>query len=409
MKSGKLQKKTSKRSQFITFYFIVGSIILLIFFILYTNMLLRDIRKDVQVVPDLYAKFLSLPSDVNLEHFLFQYFMEEIIPRIDYPIILVDSLNTPFAWENIDVEAKEYEELDERQKKILISLLKKMEAQGGMIPLRFNKDDPKVHSWVYYGDSHTLTQLKFMPYIDMSLIVIFLLLGIYGIIILKKGERNIIWVGLAKETAHQFGTPLSSLRGWIDIMEMKLQEKGDDSDLISMLENMKGDVDRLSKIASRFGKVGSVIKCDNCSLHDIIANTIEHFKHRLPSSSKKIDIKFISEIQDLKIEIDSDLITWTLENLIRNAIDAMQQKGGTITIIAFKKKNKTHIHVSDEGVGMPKSSFKKIFTPGTTSKERGWGLGLSLARRIIEEYHKGKIHVLESEIGKGTTFEIVLK
>ena len=409
MKFGKLQKKTSRRNRFVTGYFVIGSIILLIFFILYTNMLLRDIRKDVQVVPDLYSKFLGLPADVNLEHFLFQYFMEEIIPRIDYPIILADSLKTPFSWENIDIEQKEFKDLDERQQKILTSMVKKMEAQGSMIPLKFNRDDPKIYGWVYFGDSHTLTQLKMMPYIDMGLIVVFLLLGIYGIIIIKKGERNIIWVGLAKETAHQFGTPLSSLRGWIDIMEMKLQENGDDTEMIAMLENMKGDVSRLSKIASRFGKVGSVIICQGCSLHDIITATIEHFKHRLPTESKKIEIKYISEIKDLKIEIDADLITWTLENLIKNAIDAMQNKDGTITVKAFSQKGKTYIHVSDQGVGMPKSLFKKIFIPGTTSKERGWGLGLSLAKRIIEEYHKGKIRVLESEVGKGTTFEIVLR
>lgn len=409
MKSGKLQKKTSKRTQFVTFYFIIGSIILLIFFILYTNMLLRDIRKDVKIVPDLYSKFLGLPADVNLEDFLFQYFMEEIIPRIDYPIVLADSLKIPFSWENIEIENREFKDLNEKDQEELLSLVRKMENRGRMIPLRFNRDDPQIHGWVFYGDSHTLKQLKLMPYIDMTLIVIFLLLGIYGIIVLKKGERNIIWVGLAKETAHQFGTPLSSLRGWIDIMEMKLQEKGEDEELLSMLENMKGDVNRLSKIASRFGKVGSVIKCSNCSLHEIIAHTIEHFKHRLPSASRKIEIRFYSEIQDLKIDLDPDLITWTLENLIKNAIDAMQNKGGLITVKAFPKNGKTYIHISDEGLGIPKSAFKKIFIPGTTSKERGWGLGLSLAKRIIEEYHKGKIRVLESEIGKGTTFEIVLK
>jgi Histidine kinase-, DNA gyrase B-, and HSP90-like ATPase len=409
MKSGTLQKKTSRRNQFVTGYFIVGSIILLIFFILYSNMLLRDIRKDVEVVPDLYSKFLGLPADVNLEHFLFQYFMEEIIPRIDYPIILVDSLKTPFSWENIDIEQKEFDELDERQQKILTSMVHKMESQGGMIPLKFNRDDPKIHSWVYYGDSVTLTRLKLMPYIDMALIVVFLLLGIYGVISIKKSERDIIWVGLAKETAHQFGTPLSSLRGWIDIMEMKLQETGDDAEMTSMLENMKGDVDRLSKIASRFGKVGSVISCQGCSLHHIIEETIEHFKHRLPTGSQKIEIKFISEIEDQKIEIDADLITWTLENLIKNAIDAMQNKSGIITVKAFSQKGKTFVRVTDQGVGIQKSLFKKIFIPGATSKERGWGLGLSLAKRIIEEYHKGKIRVFESEVGKGTTFEFVLK
>ena len=409
MKSGKLLRKTSNHNRFVTGYFIVGSIILLIFFILYTNMLLHDIRRDVQVVPDLYSKFLGLPDDVNLERFIFQYFMEEIIPRIDYPIILTDSLKIPFSWVNIEIEPKEFEDLDDRQQKILISMLKKMEAQGGMIPLQFNRDDPQIHSWVYFGDSRTLTQLKMMPYIDMILIVVFLLLGIYGIFIIKKGERNIIWVGLAKETAHQFGTPLSSLRGWIDILEIKLQENNHSQELVPMLENMKVDVERLSKIASRFGKVGSVIACQDCLLHDIIKATVEHFRHRLPVESKRIEIRFESGIENMKFKIDADLITWTLENLIKNAIDAMQDKGGTITVKAFVQKGKTYIQVKDEGVGMPKSLFKKIFIPGTTSKERGWGLGLSLAKRIIEEYHKGKIRVLESEVGKGTTFEIVLK
>jgi len=372
-------------------------------------MLLRDIRKDVKIVPDLYSKFLGLPADVNLEDFLFQYFMDEIIPRIDYPIILADSLKTPFSWENIDIENREFKDLNEKDKEELLALVRKMENRGRMIPLRINRNDPQIHGWVFYGDSHTLTQLKLMPYVDMTLIAIFLLLGIYGIIILKKGERNIIWVGLAKETAHQFGTPLSSLRGWIEIMEMKLQIKNDDAELFSILENMKDDVNRLSKIASRFGKVGSVIKYSNCSLHEIISTTIEHFQHRLPTASKKIEIQFFSEIQKLQIDLDPDLITWTLENLIKNAIDAMQNKGGLITVKAFQKKSKTYIHISDEGMGISKSAFKKIFVPGTTSKERGWGLGLSLAKRIIEEYHNGKIRVLESEIGKGTTFEIVLK
>jgi two-component sensor histidine kinase len=408
MKSGKMQRKTSRNNQFITVYFILGCVLLLIFFIIYTNKLLQDIRQDVQIVPDLYAKFLGIPADVNLEHFLFQYFMEEIIPRIDYPIILVDSLKTPFAWENIEIEKKQFRDLESRQQKQLLSLLKRMEAQGGVIPLRFHREDPKIHSWVYYGDSNTLRQLKMMPYVDMGVIIIFLLLGIYGIFLLKKSERNIIWIGLAKETAHQFGTPLSSLQGWINMIESKLQEKENDKELMNMLEYMKGDVERLSKIASRFGKVGSVIKCKNCSLHEIISSTVDHFKHLLPQESKKITLDFESEIKDLELALDADLITWTMENLIKNAIDAMQQKGGSIKIKAFQKRGKTFIHVSDEGIGIPKSSYKKIFLPGITSKTRGWGLGLSFTKRIIEEYHKGKIHVLHSEVGKGTTFEIIL-
>ncbi len=408
MKSGKLPRKTSRRNQFVTFYFIVGSMMLLVFFILYSNMLLRDIRKDVEIVPDLYSKFLGLPADVNLEHFLFQYFMEEIIPNIDYPIILTDSLKTPFSWENIDIEQnKEYSELDERQQKILLNMLNKMEANNMVIPLKFNKDDEKIYSYVYYGDSETMTRLKMMPYIDMTLIIVFVLLGIYGIFTLKKREKDLLWVGLAKETAHQFGTPLSSLGGWLDVMESKLQDK-DDVEKLEMLSYMKNDLKRLSKIASRFGKVGSVIKHQNCNLHDLIEETVLQFQRRLPTESHKIDLIFDSNIKGKQLKIDSDLITWTLENLIKNALDAMQNKSGKITVKAFEKNEKIYIHISDEGIGLAKSMYKKIFLPGTTSKARGWGLGLSLAHRIIEEYHHGKIRVLQSEVGKGTTLEVVL-
>ena len=408
MKSGILQKKTSRRNRFLKIYFVVGSLLILMFFIIYTNIVLTNIRKDVQLVPDLYSKFLSLPASVNLERFLFQYFMEEIIPGIDYPIILVDSLKIPFSWENIDIEKKRFSELDSKQQKILLKMVRKMEAQKNVIPLKFNVEDEKVHSFVYFGDSKTLIELKLMPYIGMGLFLIFLLLGIYGIITLKKNERDIIWVGLAKETAHQFGTPLSSLGGWLNILSLKLQEKKDDPKMQEILQCMNADVDRLNKIASRFGKVGSILIHQKTNLHDTILETVELFKRRLPSIAKKLTIKFESEIKGKEIKIDPDLIKWTLENIIKNSIDAMQNNAGRIEITAFSANRKTYIHIKDEGVGMQKSMYKRIFVPGTTSKERGWGLGLSLAKRIIEEYHNGKIRVLESEINKGTTFEIML-
>jgi len=387
---------------------VVGSLLILMFFIIYTNIVLTNIRKDVQLVPDLYSKFLSLPASVNLERFLFQYFMEEIIPRIDYPIILVDSLKIPFSWENIKIEKKNFSELDLKQQKILLKMVKKMESQKNVIPLKFNVEDEKVHSFVYFGDSKTLIELKLMPYIGTGLFLVFLLLGIYGVIILKKNERDIIWVGLAKETAHQFGTPLSSLGGWLDILSLKLEEKKEYPKMQEILQYMNADIDRLNKIASRFGKVGSILIHQKTNLHDTIMETVELFKRRLPSISQKLTIKFESEIKGKEIKIDPDLIKWTLENIIKNSIDAMQKNAGRIEITAFSANRKTFIHIKDEGVGMQKSMYKRIFVPGTTSKERGWGLGLSLAKRIIEEYHNGKIRVLESEINKGTTFEIML-
>jgi hypothetical protein len=408
MKYGKLQKKASNRSRLLQIYFVVGSLLLIVFFVVYTNILLNNIKRDVQIVPDLYSRFVGLPANVNLEHFLFQYFMEEVLPGIDYPIILVDSLKIPFSWENIDIERKKFSELDPKQQKILLKMVKKMESQNSPIPLKFNQHDEKVYGYVYFGDSETIKRLKLMPYIEMILILIFVLLGVYGIYTIKRNERDILWVGLAKETAHQFGTPLSSLSGWLNILSMKIEEKGNDPEMLTMLNYMNVDIDRLNKIASRFGKVGSDIEHQKYNLHNIILDTIDHFKRRLPSISNKITIKFESKIEEKDIRIDPDLIKWTLENVIKNSIDAMQNKGGKITVKAFSLNNKIFIHIKDEGNGLPKAKFKKIFYPGITSKERGWGLGLSLAKRIVEEYHDGKIRVLKSELGKGTTFEIVL-
>ncbi|NQV18045.1 MAG: hypothetical protein HQ534_05830 [Armatimonadetes bacterium] len=408
MKSGILRKKTSRRNRFLKIYFVVGSLFILMFFIIYTNILLTNIRKDVQVVPDLYSKFIGLPDNVNMEQYLSQYVIEEIMPRVDYPTIFADSSNVPFSWENIGIENIQFSKLDIKQQKIIRKKMRKMAGQKHIIPLKYDLNSDEVMAYFYYGETRAIQMLKMMPYIEISLIIIFVFLGIYGVIILKKNERDIIWVGLAKETAHQFGTPLSSLGGWLNILSLKLQEKKDDPKMQEILQCMNADIDRLNKIASRFGKVGSILIHQKTNLHDTILETVELFKKRLPSISKKITIKFESEIENKEIKIDPDLIKWTLENIIKNSIDAMQNNAGEIAITAFSLNRKAYIRIKDEGTGMQKSMYKQVFVPGITSKKRGWGLGLSLAKRIIEEYHNGKIRVLESEINKGTTFEIVL-
>lgn len=409
MKSGKWQKKQSDRRNFLLkIYFFGGSVILILVFLIYTNALSINIRKEVKIVPDLYSKFIGLPADVNLESFLFQYFMTEIFPEIDYPIILADSLKTPFSWENIDIEKKSFSQLEEKQQQQIYKLVRKFESRGAVIPLKLNMESDEVISYVYYGESKALIMLKAMPYIEFVIVIIFFAFGIYGLMRIKKTEKNLIWVGLAKETAHQFGTPLSSLIGWKDVLEMKFEGKKKNAEVLDILENMSSDIARLNKIASRFGKVGSIIERKPSNLHEIIQETIEYFRLRLPSQSQMIDLQYISRIEGLKIKIDPDLIKWTLENLIKNCIDALKNKEGFIKIEAFPNKNNIHIQITDNGKGIPKSMFKRIFEPGITTKERGWGLGLSLAKRIIEEYHKGIIRVQDSQMNIRTVIEIIL-
>jgi signal transduction histidine kinase len=407
MKFGILRKKArSNRNKFLKVYFISGSAIIILFFLFYTNTLLENIRNDIQVIPDLYSKFIGLPDNVNLEDFLSQYVITEIIPRIDYPIILTDSLKVPFSWENLSLEQKSFIDLELKDQNFLMKQMRKMEKRKSVIPLRINLESDKIHGYVYFGETKTMTQLKMMPYLELSLILLFVFLGIYGLLYVKRNERDLLWVGLAKETAHQFGTPISSLLGWIDVIKTRLDLN--DSETLEMLEFMQTDIKRLKKVASRFGKVGSTISKQPTDLHTIITKTVTYFNRKLPGGAKAINIEFNSEIQNKTVHIDVDLIQWTIENLFKNSIDAMQDRTGKIEVSATARNKKILLKFKDQGMGIPKNMFKKIFLPGISNKERGWGLGLSLAKRIIEEFHRGKIFVSDSKVGIGTTIDIIL-
>lgn len=404
----KLKKKNSNRRSILKFYYIFGTIFIVILFIIYTNILLKNVKQDVQVVPDLYSKFLGLPDDVDLEEFIFSYFMENIVPKVDYPIIITDSMKNPSSWDYTGIPKILYNDLSWEEQERLREMCKKMEAAGNMIKLRPYKDSPIITGYLFYGESDTVRKLKYMPYLELIIVMLFVIFGIYGFALVKKSDRDKLWVGLAKETAHQFGTPLSSLKAWNDFISMRIESKYKDAEMIEMIGDMNEDIDRLHKIASRFGKVGSSIVLKRIDLKEIIDETIAYFEKRIPNFSGKIELINKIEAEHLMVMADADLIKWTLENLIKNSIDALSKNSGKIEISAFKSKKYVHIQVSDTGKGMPKKMFKRIFRAGVTTKERGWGLGLSLAYRIVKEYHKGKIRVLNSEIGKGTTIEFML-
>lgn len=409
MKFGRwLKKKDYRDSIILNIYFALGSILVIALFLIYNNFLVKDLRKEVKIVPDLYSKFIGLPSDVDLESFLFQYFMSEIFPKIEYPIILADSLNLPFSWENIEVEKKSFYQLDPKDQKYLSKKINKYRARGSVIPLKYKIDSDQIMGYVYFGESASMVRLRIMPYVEFGVVAVFIFFGIFVLLRLKKVERNKIWVGLAKETAHQLGTPLTSIIGWKDLLELKLEKVDNSEDIQNILAEMEIDIERLRKIGSRFGKVGSVLKNHPSNLHSLILETIEYFRLRIPSQSKKIEIFFNSKIQNKMINLDPDLIKWTLENLMKNSIDAMQEKGGKIIVEAFAFDKMIIITFKDTGKGIHKSMWKQIFKPGITSKERGWGLGLSLARRIIQEYHKGTIKVLDSNLDVGTTIQITI-
>ncbi|GAA4463121.1 HAMP domain-containing sensor histidine kinase [Nemorincola caseinilytica] len=252
--------------------------------------------------------------------------------------------------------------------------------------------------YVYYGESFLLTQLRYFPYVQLAIIVLFLVVVLLALNAAHRSLQNQVWVGLSKETAHQMGTPLSSMEGWLELLR-------DDHNNIDAIAEMQNDLDRLKLVADRFGKVGSAPNLEEENLITRLHNMVAYMQKRSP---QKVRIALHTREDDVRVNISGPLFDWVMENLIRNALDALAGQGN-IDITVTNTPQQVWVDVQDTGKGIPAHQVKKVFTPGFTTKKRGWGLGLSLARRIITIYHHGSIFVKNSEVGKGTTFRIILR
>ncbi|WP_299097242.1 sensor histidine kinase [Winogradskyella sp.] len=256
----------------------------------------------------------------------------------------------------------------------------------------------EVYQTIYYGNSPLLKKIGFYPLALLLIIILFAAVVYFFYRSTKSAEQNKLWTGMAKETAHQIGTPLSSLVGWTEI----LKTENINPEYITEIEK---DIDRLQTITDRFSKIGSAPTLETLDLVEVTTSSYEYLKSR---SSKLINFEIELPTNEIPVKLNAQLFSWTIENLVKNAIDAMKGKGDLKLNISQIEKQ-VFVNITDTGKGIPKQLFSKIFEPGYTTKKRGWGLGLSLAKRIIEDYHKGKIKVIESEIGKGTTIQIALK
>jgi len=279
----------------------------------------------------------------------------------------------------------------------LINKVKEFKKKHEPIIVEINKD-PLIINKYYYGDSTLLKQVKYYPYIQLLIVTLFIFILVYSLSIRNKSTQNQVWAGMAKETAHQLGTPLSSLQGWVEML------KETDADKSITIE-MEKDVDRLKLISDRFGKIGSTPKLEEKNIVDQIESMVAYIKRRSPD---KITFIVNKDSEFVTGKISAPLFDWVIENLLKNALDAMEGKG-IITVTIKKEIKNIVIDVTDSGKGISKKNIGKVFKPGFTTKKRGWGLGLSLSKRIIEQYHQGELLVKNSEPDKGTTFRIVLK
>lgn len=340
----------------------------------------------------LYYKDSKLLENIHLvfDSIVHSFINDVVTNSLNVPVLYVNQhKNKIIAYGNIDSNVINTPEKLTRQ-------IRKLAIQNPPVEIDLGNNQK---GYIYYAESPIITKLRYYPYIQWIVISAFLLFSYILFSWARKTEQNLIWIGLSKETAHQLGTPISALVAWVDILKSEIPNN-------PMLIEIEKDIQRLKIISDRFSKIGSRPELSQQNIHLIIESIIEYLQSRL---SKNIQIQFIPYQKDLHANISQSLIEWVLENLIKNAVDAMDGKGTIILKTGQIDENQIYIDVIDEGKGIPKRLFQTIFKPGYTTKKRGWGLGLSLSKRIIEEYHKGKIFVHYSEINKGTCIRIILK
>jgi len=393
-------------------YFIVGGIILVISMLYYNNTLITRMREQAESTTRLFSRFTALALS-RVENSGSRQFVREIREAMILPLVITDAEGRPMIWNEIGIEQvsdSEYSRLldfdpadpDDPLLERVLEKVRSFDRINEPIPVNTNGQQLNIH----YGLSGLARELKIAPYVQLGVFLIFALFGFMGFIYLKRSEQRSIWVGMSKETAHQLGTPISSLMGWLEIIKGELRKPEMYRKKIeSAAMEAELDVQRLSRISSRFSKIGSAPRLEYQDIGRIISDTVDYFVRRRPALSIKSIINVdLEEMPDIRCS--ADLIGWVFENLIKNSLDAISEGEGRIEITGRvnRRNNRIEITVSDTGRGIPAALRKRIFAPGVTTKRRGWGLGLALVKRIVEEIHDGSITLADSELGRGTTF-----
>ena len=388
--------------------FIIVSVIAIVIFLVLSNNLVKSLaaqeRERMNIWAQATEKLVTADNDADME-----FLLSIIAQNTSIPVMVSDSAFNIIDYRNFRLPDKTDSVgtpaamLSERNYAFLVEHLK---SAGGETPLEEMATDnahfikvvtPFSPQYIYYEDSILLKRLSLYPYVQLIVMVILAVIIYFAVIYTKRAEQNRVWVGLSKETAHQLGTPISSLMAWSQYLEATGAQQ-------EVTEEINKDVRRLSVIADRFSKIGSKPELQLEYLNQVVEDSLQYMKGRI---SEKVDLRMNFPDDDFGVAVSKALFEWVMENLTKNAVDAMDGKG-KIVISTGRDKDKAYIEISDTGKGIQRKNFKTVFHPGYTTKKRGWGLGLTLVKRIIEEYHGGRIFVKESEVGVGTTFRIEL-
>ncbi len=372
--------------------------------VIFTQNLVDELVQREHRILQTYAKIYE-HFDIYTDSDDLLFLVEQITPTITFPFISTDENdvpNYPFEDYSLNVEVDNTQTIQE-QRAYFEDYVKKMGEQYPPIVVTLGGDDGKILNKFYYTHSRLVDRLMYFPYVAIVAISAFIAIGYMAFSNIRRNEQSKVWVGMSKEAAHQLGTPLSSLLAWIEILR---NSKDDPVAIDDTLSEMEKDIQRLNTIATRFSKIGSQPIKTNENIPDILDRTCDYFDRRLPNIGRKIEIVRNFEFGNYA-NVNIDLFTWVIENLLKNAAESIESRNGKIYIESHLKHNgNICIHVRDTGKGMSAKLRRQVFNPGFTTKKRGWGLGLSLCKRIVEEYHDGRIIVKDSAIGKGTTFQV---
>ena len=400
-------------------YLFLAIVALMAALVLHSNFLISRLNAETQTLCTVLARFFAVSTFRAAEDPTLRPIFREVVGSINFPIILTDTRSIPRAWKLIGIEPSAVPDSLLQQAArtgVVPPVVKRIQEKARELdrrhaPIKVERlGNPGILGYVHYGEPPLVSQLRWVPYIEFAVILALLVFGFVGFRTLMTGEQRSLWAALAKETAHQLGTPLSSLHGWsAHLREAAAEQPPAPERLEAIAGEIDLDLERLNKIASRFGQVGSIPVLREGDLTETVAGVARYFRHRLPHLGRETQI--VERYEPVpKVAFHPELMGWVVENLIRNAIDAGDKDHGEIVISTawVPERHEVEIRVRDNGRGMTASERRKAFTPGFTTKRRGWGLGLALARRVVHEYHRGRIAIVESVPGQGTTVCVAL-
>lgn len=398
-------------------YLFLGVAVLFLAMLLYSNHLIAKMRVNAEAQSRLFSRYMSnvlfeVADDGSLSD------LRAVVRESDLPIIITVLGGIPILWHNVPVDERTEEDFEmlinmdvenppTPKLKKLVELYRGFDETNAPIPIQV-AGTSQFDSYVHFGPSALQRELRYMPFVLLAIFLVFMAVAIQGLRYLKLSEQRSIWVGMARETAHQLGTPLSAMLGWVQVLKDHAESRGD-SAMTGYVSEMEIDLNRLNKVTERFSKIGATPERVSIDLKPTLERTVAYFVKRLPTLNSTSALALTCE-GDLHVRGNEELLEWVFENLVKNAIDALGEAGGRIEITARRAGTEPVVEVAvrDTGRGIPGALRDLVFRPGFTTKRRGWGLGLALARRIVEEYHGGTIRLAESRSGKGTTFVVKL-